>query len=184
MSRFKAARPDHHGRGGPVARCAYRGVRERCRWEYAGEPFFEAAVEPCINGGTVALGAYFGENVDGIVTRLIGEQLQEVGRTAKPRTVRPGPRSIPRSESSGGPGVRASRRADPNQPCRGAGQEYLPTHSLFRRTSAKQVANADWLCYPLQWSYDVLRGLDYFRSVGGTPDPRLSEAVQQVYAKR
>ncbi len=45
-------------------------VREHCRWEHAGQPFFAGEVEPCINGMTVALGAYFGQDVDGVVARL------------------------------------------------------------------------------------------------------------------
>src|SRR5438067_11611409 len=49
-------------------------VRDNCRWEHAGQPFFAGEVEPCINGRTVALGAYFGVDVDGIVARLVGEQ--------------------------------------------------------------------------------------------------------------
>src|SRR2546421_723013 len=39
------------------ARRAVRLVRERCRWEHDGEPFFAGEVEPCINGKVVALGA-------------------------------------------------------------------------------------------------------------------------------
>ena len=62
-----------------AVRAAADAVREHCRWEYAGEPFFDGEVEPCINGGTVAVGAYFGQDVDGIVTRLLGEQLEDGG---------------------------------------------------------------------------------------------------------
>src|SRR5579864_1079085 len=38
---------------------AVEGVKHNCRWEHAGQPFFEGEVEPCINGRTVGLGAYF-----------------------------------------------------------------------------------------------------------------------------
>src|SRR5919202_68727 len=54
-------------------------VRDGCRWEHAGQPFFEGEVEPCINGRTVALGAYFGQDVDAVVERLLGEQLEDGG---------------------------------------------------------------------------------------------------------
>lgn len=40
---------------------------------------FDGEVEPRINGGTVALGAYFGVPVDGVVERLLGEQLADGG---------------------------------------------------------------------------------------------------------
>src|SRR5262249_30995764 len=54
-------------------------VRDNCRWEHAGQRFFDGEVEPCINGRTVALGVYFNQDVEGIVTRLIGEQLKDGG---------------------------------------------------------------------------------------------------------
>src|SRR3954452_19486962 len=63
----------------PEAREAVALVRENCRWEYDGSPFFDGEVEPCINGRTVVLGAYFGEDVDGIVQRLLEEQLDDGG---------------------------------------------------------------------------------------------------------
>ena len=54
-------------------------VRDNCRWENAGQPFFEGEVEPCINGMVVSLGAYFGQDVEGVVERLVSEQLEDGG---------------------------------------------------------------------------------------------------------
>ena len=54
-------------------------VKENSHWEYAGEPFFEGEVEPCINGMVLVLGAYFGQDVDGVAARLLGEQLEDGG---------------------------------------------------------------------------------------------------------
>jgi hypothetical protein len=54
-------------------------VRDNCRWEYDGEPFFNGESEPCINGRTVTLGVYFGQDVDGVVARLLTEQLEDGG---------------------------------------------------------------------------------------------------------
>ncbi len=54
-------------------------AQANCRWEHAGQPFFAGEVEPCINGRTVAIGAYFGVAVDDIVTRLVSEQLVDGG---------------------------------------------------------------------------------------------------------
>src|SRR5207253_1908753 len=53
--------------------------RDGCRWEHAGQPFFSGEVEPCINGRTVTLGTYFDQEVDGVVVRLLGEQLEDGG---------------------------------------------------------------------------------------------------------
>jgi hypothetical protein len=55
-------------------------VRGHCRWEHAGQPFFSGEVEPCINGRTVTLGTYFDQDVDGVVARLLGEQLEDGDR--------------------------------------------------------------------------------------------------------
>src|SRR3954464_6692807 len=54
-------------------------VGENCRWEHAGQRFFDGEVEPCINGRTVGLGAHFGVDVEGIVQRLLDEQLDDGG---------------------------------------------------------------------------------------------------------
>lgn len=63
----------------PRARHAVALVRDNCRWEHDGEPFFSGEVEPCINGRAVATGAYFGEHVQAIVDRLLGEQMSDGG---------------------------------------------------------------------------------------------------------
>jgi hypothetical protein len=51
------------------------------RWdeEFGKKPFFEGEVEPCINGGTLALGAYFGRPTEGLARRLVAEQLDDGG---------------------------------------------------------------------------------------------------------
>jgi hypothetical protein len=54
-------------------------VRDHCRWEHAGQPFFSGEVEPCINGRTVTLGTHFDQDVDDVVARLLGEQLEDGG---------------------------------------------------------------------------------------------------------
>src|SRR5260221_10408127 len=64
---------------GAEARQAVRRVREHVAWEHDGEPFFASEVEPCINGKVVALGTYFGEDVRGVVERLVGEQMNDGG---------------------------------------------------------------------------------------------------------
>ena len=65
--------------GSAAARQAVALVGKNCRWEDGGQRFFDGEVEPCINGRTVGLGAYFGADVDGIVRRLLGEQLDDGG---------------------------------------------------------------------------------------------------------
>src|SRR5262245_53599884 len=67
------------------ARRAVGLVRDRVTWQGCGPPechgnrFFAGEVEPCINGQVAAAGAYFGQDVRGIVDRLLAEQLPDGG---------------------------------------------------------------------------------------------------------
>src|SRR5215510_12518715 len=67
------------------ARRAVGLVGERVTWqgcgpqECDGNGFFEGEFEPCINGQVGAVGAYFGQDVQGIADRLLGEQLADGG---------------------------------------------------------------------------------------------------------
>src|SRR5918997_4133349 len=67
------------------ARRAVGLVRDRVTWkgcgppECDGNPFFAGEVEPCINGQVGAAGAYFDQDVRGIVDRLLAEQLPDGG---------------------------------------------------------------------------------------------------------
>jgi hypothetical protein len=171
----------------PDVRTALVGVRENSRWEYAGEPFFDGEVEPCINGGAVEVGAYFGEDVDGIVERLLGEQLDDGGWNceAENGSVRSSFHSTICVLEGLLEYARAGGRRDVTA-ARHDGDEYLLRRSLFRRESTGQIVEEDWLrfSFPVQWHYDVLRGLEYFRATGEQPDPRLTEAVAVVRGRR
>ena len=171
----------------PDVRAAVAGVRTHSRWEYDGEPFFEGEVEPCINGGVVEVGAYFGEHVDGIVERLLGEQLADGGWNceAENGSVRSSFHSTICVLEGLLEYARAGGRHDVTG-CRHAGEEYLLSRGLFRRASTGEVVDEDWLrfSFPVQWHYDVLRGLEYFRATGDQPDPRLTEAVALVRGRR
>jgi hypothetical protein len=69
------------------ARRAVALVRDSVRWQgvlpqdaaWHGKPFFAGEVEPCINARVVTIGSYFGEDVQGIVDRLLGEQMADGG---------------------------------------------------------------------------------------------------------
>jgi hypothetical protein len=171
-----------------VARETVGLVRENCRWEHAGQRFFDGEVEPCINGRTVALGAYFGEDVAGIVRRLLDDQLDDGGWNCEAENG--SVRSSFDSTIDVLEGLLAYERASGVDPsvaeARRRGEEYLLERSLFRRRSTGEVVQPDYLLFsfPPQWHYDVLRALDYFRDAGGPPDPRLEEAVELVRGKR
>lgn len=162
-------------------------VAANCRWEYNGAPFFDGEVEPCINGRTVTLGAYFGTDVDGVVARLLADQLDDGGWncwTEDGATVSSFHSTICVLEglleyeraTGGSAALAAARRG---------GERYLLERSLFRRRSTGEVAVQAWreFSFPTRWHYDVLRGLEYFR-VADVRDPRLGEAVELVRSKR
>jgi hypothetical protein len=163
-------------------------VRENCRWEYAGERFFDGEVEACINGRTVAIGAYFGEDVDGIVQRLLGEQLDDGGWNCE--TEDGSVRSSFHSTICVLEGLLEQERATGGSPelaaARLRGEEYLLERSLFRRLATGEVVDHAWLefSFPPRWHYDVLRALDHFAAAGDASDQRLAEAVELVRSKR
>lgn len=163
-------------------------VRDNCRWEYAGEPFFDGEVEPCINGRTAALGAYFGVPVDGIVVRLLREQLVDGGWNCEAENG--SIRSSFHTTMCVLDGLHAYEKAtggtEESIAAGGRGEEYLLERRLARRLSTGAVVDGDWLkfSFPTQWHYDVLRALDYFRAVGGSPDPRLRETIDVVRDKQ
>jgi hypothetical protein len=174
--------------GSKQVRRAIARVRDGCRWEHAGQPFFRGEVEPCINGRTVALGAYFGQDVEGIVDRLLGEQLDDGGwnceaengsvRSSFASTINVLEGLLAHERATGGSreSVAARRR----------GEEYFLERNLLRRKSTGDVVDSAWLqfSFPVRWHYDVLRALDYFRAVGDTPDSRIGEAIDLVRSKQ
>jgi hypothetical protein len=171
-----------------AARRAVRLVRENSRWEEGDQPFFEGEVEPCINGKAVALGAYFGENVDGVVARLLGEQLADGGwnceaergstRSSFATTINVLEGLLEHERATGGTPVSVAARR--------RGEEYLLERALLRRKSTGELIDRDWLrfSYPTRWFYDVLRGLEYFRAVGEPPDERMAEDMADVSTTR
>ncbi len=66
------------------------------------------------------------------------------------------------------------------------GQEYLLERRLFRRLSTGEIIDPAFtrFSFPTWWHYDILRGLDYLRKAGVTPDERVAEAIELVESKR
>jgi hypothetical protein len=162
------------------------------RWEHAGQPYWEGEVEECINGRTVADGAYFGVDVSPIVGRLVAERLDDGGwncerangsvRSSFATTVNVLEGLLEYERATGGTPESRSARA--------SGEEFLLERSLFRRLSTGEPADEQFLrlAHPNRWRYDVLRALDHFRAAAGltgaAPDRRLGEAVEHVRSRR
>ncbi len=169
-----------------VVREAVALVSDNCRWEHAGQPFFCGEVEPCINGRTAALGAYFGVDVGDVVARLVGEQLADGGwnceaengsvRSSFHTTICVLEGLLEHERATGGSAESVAARR--------SGEEYLLARRLYRRLSTGEVVDPEWtlFSFPTWWHYDVLRALDYFRAAGDAPDPRMADAVDLVRA--
>jgi hypothetical protein len=172
------------------ARTAVGLVRDKVTWgaEFGNSPFFEGEVEPCINGGVLALGGYFGQTSDRLVDRLLGEQLTDGGWNCEAERgsvrssfhtticVLEGLLEYEKAKGATAAVTEARVRA----------QEYLLERRLFRRLSSGEVIEPKWarFTFPTMWHYDVLRGLDYLRRAGVAPDERVAEAVGLVAKRR
>ncbi len=179
----------------PTSERAKRAVEligANSRWDHDGQPFWEGEVEECINGRTVADGAYFGVDISSIVDRLIGERLDDGGWNCE--RINGSVRSSFASTINVLEGLLEYERATGGTPesreARQSGEEYLLERNLFRRLSTGEPADERFLLFlhPNRWRYDVLRALDYFRSAailtGAAPDPRLGEAIDHVRSRR
>ena len=185
---------------GTEARRAVRLVREHVTWQGCGPPecdgnrFFAGEVEPCINGQVAASGAWLGEDVRGLVERLIGEQLPDGGWNCE------APGRSTRSSFNTTICVlealleyeRFANNAPEVTIARLRGEEYLLERHLFRRKSTGEAiehdrkGGASWwrFAFPTWWHYDVLRALEHLRRAGAAPDRRAAEAIDRVAAKR
>lgn len=179
----------------PGCACARRTVKligQNSRWDHDNQPYWEGEVEECINGRTVADGAYFGVDVSPIVRRLLGE-IQEDGGWNCERANGSKVSSFDTTISvlEGLLEYEKARGAtEETQAARRGGEDYLLRRSLFRRLSTGEAADEQYLqfTHPSHWRYDVLRALDYFRAASlherTPPDPRLAEAVDHVRSMR
>jgi hypothetical protein len=175
-----------------AARWAVRRIGENSRWEEGNQPFWEGEVEECINGRTVASGAYYGVDVAPIAGRLVTEQQPDGGWNCE--RANGSVRSSFHSTINVLEGLLGYERATGGTPAsraaRAAGEEFLLVRDLCRRLSTGKPADARFLLFtnPTRWRYDVLRGLDYFRdaaSLTGTPpDPRLGDAVDHLRSRQ
>jgi hypothetical protein len=178
------------------ARRAVARVRDHVTWHgvlpqdaaWHGKPLFAGEVEPCINGRVVAVGAYFGEDVQGIVDRLLGEQMSDGGwnceqergstRGSFHTTICVLEGLLEHEQATGGSTAVTAARA--------RGHDYLIERRMLRRRATGEAIDPTWthFSFPTGYHYDVLRGHEYLRRAGIRPDARLAEAIDLVASKR
>lgn len=169
-------------------------VGENARWEEGGQAFWSGETEECINGRTLADGAYFGLDMTALAERLLAEVQPDGGwncercngsaRSSFASTINVLEGLLAFEAAGAGalaPAVRAARRS---------AEAFLLERALFRRLSTGEAADPDFLrlAHPNRWRYDILRALDYFRAAalftGDPPDPRLGEAAERLRERR
>ncbi|HZQ84586.1 MAG TPA: hypothetical protein VFA83_07100 [Acidimicrobiales bacterium] len=161
------------------------------RWEYEGLPYWGGEVDCCINGYTLANGAWLGADVSGLVGWFAEHQMPDGGWNCE--WVNGSTRSSFHSTLNSLKGLfwydgftgRSDTRA-----LRCRGEEYLLERGLYRRLSTGEPVGpwATEFAYPFRWFYSVLNAADYFRAIavieGVPPDPRMAEAIEQIRAAR
>jgi hypothetical protein len=173
------------------ARDATSEVRDNATWHssgpWGGTPLFAGETEPCINGRVVAVGAYFGVDVNGIVERLLGEQMADGGwnceqengstRGSFHTTINVLEGLLEYQQSTGGSVEVGAALIK--------GQEYLLERRLLRRLSTGELIDEAFtlFSYPTGYHYDALRGLDHLRAANVAPDARMDEAIDLVRSK-
>jgi hypothetical protein len=174
------------------ARKAIGAVRDHATWNsrgpWHGTPVLAGEVEPCINGRVVAVGSYFGQDVTGIVERLLGEQMADGGwnceqengstRGSFHTTINVLEGLLEHARATGG-SAEVTAALD-------RGHEYLLERRMLRRLSDGELIDTAFtrFSFPTGYHYDALRGLEHLRAAGVTPDARVTEAIDLVRSKR
>ncbi|GAA4841224.1 hypothetical protein GCM10023221_18890 [Luteimicrobium xylanilyticum] len=174
------------------ARHTAERLDESCRWEYDGSPFWGGEVDCCINGFTLASGAWLGADVDGVAAWFVEHATDEGGWNCE--WVDGSTRSSVRSTLNALYGLLELEErgggTDESRDARRAGEEYLLRRGLFRRLSTGEpvAEDVDGYAYPFHGHYSVLRAADYFRRADALDrrgrDPRMADAVELVRAAR
>lgn len=157
-----------------------------------GNPFFEGEEEPCINGGVLAIGGYFGHPNEALCRRLLAEQLPDGGWNCEaPKSSRSSYHTticvlegLLEYEHAIGP---AHLNAAVIAAARHRAEEYLLQRHLFLRLSTGETASSEFFefAFPPRYYYDILRALDYLRASGyAATDSRLTKAAEILESKR
>lgn len=161
------------------------------RWEYGDLPYWGGEVDCCINGFTLANGAWLGADVSTLPSWFLEHRLADGGWNCEWETG--STRSSFDSTLNSLKGIlfwESVTGSDELRAARHGAEEYLLERHAMRGLRSGAVLG-DWvtsLGYPFRWRYSVLNALEYFRAAsrhdGAAPDPRLVDAVDALRASR
>ncbi len=160
------------------------------RWEYDDLPYWGGEVDCCINGYTVANGAWLGVDVAGLVDWFAEHRMADGGWNCD--WVEGATRSSFHSTLNSLKGLVAYEAftGESTRDVRRPGEEYLLERGLYRRLATGEPV-ADWalrFSHPVRWVYSVLDAAEYLRqssALDGTdPDPRAADAIERIREQR
>jgi hypothetical protein len=179
--------------GHPRAVAGCRLLWDEAKWYAGGLTLARSVREPetCITAMLVLLASSFGtrdERCDAAVTWLVGQQLADGGWNCE--TVRNGSQhgsfhtSISTLDA-----LLAYRSAGGTVPVTAAldaGRGFFLEHRLYRSHRTGDAVDPAFTRFPFppQWHFDVLRGLEHFRSAGAEPDGRLADGIEVLRRAR
>lgn len=165
---------------------ALRGLDRLWEWQRG-----RRVPETCIESMLVRLTAEFRHRdagLDDLVTVLLDQQQDDGGWNCETRTDRSKHGSFHTSIQAleALEAYRSGGGALPVDEAQRRGREFFLRHRLYRSHRTGEVAISSSTRFPAfpEWHFDVLRGLEYFASVGQPRDERLSDAVALVSRKR
>lgn len=160
------------------------------RWEYDDLPYWGGEVDCCINGYTLANGAWLGADVSELLHWFAAHRMADGGWNCE--WVNGSTRSSFDSTLNSLKGLLSSQAftGESTRDLRRAGEAYLLDRGLFRRKSTGKAVGP-WVfrfAYPLRWQYSILNAADYFRMAslldGTPPDPRMADAIGEIASRR
>lgn len=173
---------------------ALAGTAERLpvssRWEYDDLDYWGGEVDCCINGYTLANGAWLGADVTGLVDWFGDHRMDDGGWNCE--WVEGSARSSFHSTLNSLKGLLAyeATTGESTRELRRPGEEFLLERDLYRRKSTGETV-APWalrFAYPFRWFYNVLNAAEYFREASlldwSGPDPRMADAIARIRDQR
>ncbi|MEH0108903.1 squalene cyclase [Tersicoccus sp. MR15.9] len=158
------------------------------RWEYEDLPYWDGEVDCCINGFTLANGAWLGVDMSDLARWFVEHQQPEGGWNCE--WVEGSTRASFHSTLNSVKGLLAwqclTGGDEAVTAARHAGEEYLlQRRLLYRATTGERVGPwVDCFAYPFRWVYTALNAADHFRAAsladGTPPDPRMADAVAVI----
>lgn len=162
-------------------------LEANARWEYDDLPYWGGEVDACINGWTLANGAWLGRDMGRLADWFAEHEMAEGGwncewvdgstRASVHSTINALVSILEWEQRTGDTRLRDARHR---------AEEYLLRRRILYRESTGELLGP-WVlrfAWPFRWRHTALRAVDYFRQAslhdGTPPDPRLVEAVSVV----